>query len=487
MEHSNFKQGSWAKSPDGVFGADSVQGIANLSEDGVILDIPCGEILGEPGVRVNGVEESSASDYLYGFSQDGYFLVLANASYIGGDTNYPGMPHQIIRADYMLAAKGREFKPDGLIKKAVVGILALTDWYHKSAFAMKYEKSKDGGLLFKSLQYEPDEDRPCVLLETGDFKATLFGRYTIPGLRLGEMTFRQKCLLEVVFSTGKTIEEVRDLAIDFSKFFSLCGGFHMPVQKLELYFEDGDARPVQYYAPFLDAPMPSKSTLQSMPFPYLVVESDIDRYLSRWFNVGNEVIDNKDFGLLRNASDVTVSVLSYDWKMPVELLFVVVAQAFEALTKYKADMTSFSKQEHKNNKKELIRRLEGMPCEYRDWLLNLADRNTKSAGRLASELMGRHPVVTHWLIPDTSKFLKEFRDLRNACAHASGSKKSDYQRVFDMARGVALVCYAIVWELLGMDSDQICLRLNKSRFKSIAIEWLRDYFSRPKDGSDPAA
>ena len=83
MEHSNFKQGSWAKSPDGVFGADSVQGIANLGEDGVILDIPCGEILGEPGVRVNGVEEPSASDYLYGFSQDGYFLVLANASYIG--------------------------------------------------------------------------------------------------------------------------------------------------------------------------------------------------------------------------------------------------------------------------------------------------------------------------------------------------------------------------------------------------------------------
>lgn len=387
----------------------------------------------------------------------------------------------------MLATKGREFKPDGLIKRAVVGILALTDWYHKSAFAMEYEKSKDGGLLFKSLQYEPDEDRPCVLLETGDFKATLFSRYTIPGLRLGEMAFRQECLLEVVFSIGKTIKEVRDLAIDFSKFFSLCGGFHMPVQKLELYFEGGDARPVRYYAPLLDAPMPSKSILQSMPFPYLVVESDIDRYLSRWFNVGNEVIDNKDFGLLRNASDVTVSVLSYDWKMPVELLFVAVAQAFEALTKYRADMTSFPKQEHKNNKKELIRRLEGMPREYKDWLLNLADRNTKSAGRLASELMERHSVMARWLTPDTDKFLEEFRDLRNACTHASGSKRSDYQRVFDMTRGVALVCYAIVWELLGMDPNQICLRLNKTRFKSTTIEWLRSCFSRPKDGGGPTA
>lgn len=222
---------------------------------------PCGKLFGSPSVVINGEKELSAAEYLYGFSQDGYALVLGNAAYSGGETRYPGMVHQAIRADYLMAAKGcREFDPSNVIKRADIEVRNLVDWYGKSAYCMTFESDDQDNMRFRALEYKKENDEATVLLESGQCSITLFSKYIIPGMNVNEMTFRHQCCLRVCFSAGKTLEEARDFAVKLSKFLSLCMGFHAAIQRLTLFF-DGEESAIQYYAPLIDSPAPSKHTM----------------------------------------------------------------------------------------------------------------------------------------------------------------------------------------------------------------------------------
>ena len=68
MIPSNFTQGVWGKSWEEARGDNAVQGTANLGDEGVVLAIPCGELLGSPGVVINGENEPAAAERSYGFS-----------------------------------------------------------------------------------------------------------------------------------------------------------------------------------------------------------------------------------------------------------------------------------------------------------------------------------------------------------------------------------------------------------------------------------
>lgn len=217
MIPSSFTQGVWGKSWEEARGDNAVQGTANLGDEGVVLDIPCGKLFGSPSVVINGEKELSAAEYLYGFSQDGYALVLGNAAYSGGETRYPGMVHQAIRADYLMAAKGcREFDPSNVIKRADIEVRNLADWYGKSAYCMTFESDDQDNMRFRALEYKKENDEATVLLESGQCSITLFSKYIIPGMNVNEMTFRHQCCLRVCFSAGKTLEEARDFAVKLS-------------------------------------------------------------------------------------------------------------------------------------------------------------------------------------------------------------------------------------------------------------------------------
>ena len=231
MIPSSFTQGVWGKSWEEARGDNAVQGTANLGDEGVVLDIPCGKLLGSPGVVINGEKEPSAAEHLYGFSQDGYALVLGNAAYSSGETHYPGMVHQVIRADHLMAAKGcREFDPSNVIKRVDIEVRNLADWYGKTAFCMAFESGDQDDVRFRALEYKKEDDEATVLLESEQCSITLFSKYIIPGLNVNEMTFRHQCCLKVCFSAGKTLEETRDFAVKLSKLLSLCMGFHAAIQ-----------------------------------------------------------------------------------------------------------------------------------------------------------------------------------------------------------------------------------------------------------------
>ncbi|MDM8289572.1 hypothetical protein QUW41_09705 [Slackia piriformis] len=435
MIPSSFTQGVWGKSWEEARGDNAVQGTANLGDEGVVLDIPCGKLLGSPGVVINGEKELSATEHLYGFSQDGYALVLGNAAYSGGETHYPGMVHQVIRADYLMAAKGcREFNPLSMINRMDIEIRNLTDWYGISAYRMAFERDDRGNARFKSLEYRKEDDEPSVLLESEQCSITLFDKYVIPGLNVNEMTFRHQCCLKVCFSAGKTLEEARDFATNLSKFFSLCMGFHASIQRLFLYVE-GDESAIQYYAPLLDSPAPSKAAIREMPFPCRVLRGEIGDYLRNWFNYGAEKKDEEDYLLFKRAGDLIVSILTYDWKMPVELQCVSVSQALEAISRYKANLASWPRSELRQNRKELLKRIEGMPEEFVTWVWSRIEQSSKGAKRLMVDLMDRQKDAVEWLVPDIGKFVSEQQNARNTYSHGSVAATVDPSYLYRLTMG----------------------------------------------------
>ena len=485
MIPSSFTQGVWGKSWEEARENNAVQGTANLGDEGVVLDIPCGTLLGSPGVVINGKEDPSDADYLYGFSQDGHALVLGHATYCGGETHYPGMAHQIIRADYLMAVKGcQEFDPASMINRMNVEIRNLTDWYGSSAYHMTFERDSQSCVRFKSLEYRKEDDGPNTLLENEQCSVTLLDKYVILRQNVNEMAFRHRCYLKICFSAGKTLEEACDFAINISKFFSLCMGFHASIQKLDLFFDD-EGPAIQYYKPLLDSPAPSKTAIRAMPFPYRVLEGEIDNYLCNWLDQDVEKKSKENYSLLKHAGDLIVSTLTYNWKMPVELQCVSAAQALEAISRYKADLKSWPKSELKQNRKELMRRIEGMPKEFTEWVQLRLCQNSKSAKRLMLELMDRQRDIVEWLVPDADAFISEQQEARNTYSHGSSAIAINSSHLYRLTMGTALIGYAILWRLLGMSPTQIRSELERSRFKSWVVSWLNLQYPKQKSADTP--
>ena len=209
-----------------------------------------------------------------------------------------------------------------------------------------------------------------------------------------------------------------------------------------------------------------------MPFPCRVLRGEIGDYLRNWFNYGAEKKDKEDYLLFKRAGDLIVSILTYDWKMPVELQCVSVSQALEAISRYKANLASWPRSELRQNRKELLKRIEGMPEEFVTWVWSRIEQNSKGAKRLMVDLMDRQKDAVEWLVPDIGKFVSEQQNARNTYSHGSVAATVDPSYLYRLTMGAALVGYVILWRLLGMRPTQIKRELERSRFKSWVIDWL---------------
>ena len=238
-----------------------------------------------------------------------------------------------------------------------------------------------------------------------------------------------------------------------------------------MYF-DGEESAIQYYTPLIDSPAPSKNAIRAMPFPCRALEGEIGNYLYSWFGYGIERRGKEDYLFLKRAGDLIVSILTYDWKMPVELQCVSASQALEAISRYRAELQSWPKTELKQNRKELLKRIEGMPEEFVAWIQSRIGQNSKGAKRLINELMDRQKDVVGWLVPDIDKFVSEQQAARNTYSHGSAAAAVDPSNLYRLTMGTALLCYVILWRLLGMCPTQIRRELERSHFKSWVTDWL---------------
>lgn len=94
MEDKHFKTALWGFSWKEVLEESSTceQGIAKLEDNRVTLDIPFGQLLTDNSFYSlrSGTVNPEEAEYLYGFTQDGWYLALANARSAGTGESSPG-------------------------------------------------------------------------------------------------------------------------------------------------------------------------------------------------------------------------------------------------------------------------------------------------------------------------------------------------------------------------------------------------------------
>ena len=121
VEDKHFKTALWGFSWKEVLEESSTceQGIAKLEDNRVTLDIPFGQLLTDNSFYSlrSGTVNPEEVEYLYGFTQDGWYLALANARSAGTGESSPGAPHQYVHATEILASKDR-FDPSQQVKEA---------------------------------------------------------------------------------------------------------------------------------------------------------------------------------------------------------------------------------------------------------------------------------------------------------------------------------------------------------------------------------
>lgn len=131
MKSKTFATALWTDSLEKACRGDDgcVQGVASFDEaDGVKLNIPFGEILGDRwSVVIGGPELPYELDWLYGFSQDGYRLAMKHVVFGGTSRSYPGGPHQELRAEQLFYSK-YEFDPTKMVTGATLEITGLAEW-----------------------------------------------------------------------------------------------------------------------------------------------------------------------------------------------------------------------------------------------------------------------------------------------------------------------------------------------------------------------
>lgn len=474
MKQFDSVGGKWAKSWEELEQPSSEVGIICFDADGVTLDIPCGELLGSPGVVINGCQEPSEADRLYGYTQNGHYIILVNAWYASGKRNFPGMSSQKVRASYMLASKGGPFDDGAPIGKLRLCVRNLAEWHRDSALVLTLQNNQ--GVPFKSLSFDPEKKNPWILLESNLLTIKVIDSYTFPSDISNEMNYKRSCFLDLEFASGQTIDRAIDAAGRVSRFFGLCTGFHASIEAIKFQYV-GQSRWVNYYAPLAESSAPSKRTIDQMPFSSGALGSDAGKFLGNWLNSEGSMGDEKDFALFQNASDLIVSLLTFEWKMPIDLEFVAACRAFEALGNYRTDIHSRPKDEHKEHFAELKKRLKGMDDAFVNNVLNMAGRNRKGSRRLSSDLMANYSDLTNWFVPNGDAFVRDQSAARNLFSHASSELTYDYQRLYYLTMGLAMVCYGIIWRMLGMDAERIIACLSQSRFKHDAIEWLQSEYA----------
>lgn len=472
MKQSEFETGLWAKSWDEIDQLDGVVGTANLLDDGVFLEIPCGHLLDEPGIVVNGKRPESRASHLYGYTRNNNYLVLHDAEYWSGRQTFPGLACQRIHAKELYAAKGHRFDISRRVVKMEVYYSGLSEWYHKTGFESAFSKESP---VFESLRYDPEKDLPVTLYEGADLSIVLGSGYVLPPLRVDEMIFRHVNYVTITFTSDREVLDAVAFAQDFSSFLSLCMGAHASIESMSFFFQ-GDDFKVDYFRRMRGAPSSRKLDVWRMPFPYAAISDQLPSLIGNWLNAGEGMGGAEALAFFKHAAELVVSVLMYDWDMPVQPLYVSASQALEALARYRAmvddRLCSLPDVVYRSYRKRLKNLINNSSKEFRDWVMGRCNGNEKGMRRLVKELCKGHSDLLNGIIPDVDSFIKLHLDYRNRCAHPSPAEEEDIETVWYMMQAVSLVSDAIVWSYLGLSDDRIINRFNKADYKSFVFRWL---------------
>ncbi len=477
MKSRNFATALWADSWEkATQGSESEQGDVSFDEvKGTELDIPFGEILADPGVLVAGGPQLPCElDWLYGFSQDGYWLAIKDVVSGGTWNSFPGGARQKLRATWLLYSKGK-FSPTDMVTSVSLEIRGLAEWLGNSPINEKILIGKERNGF--SLKLEPDADCRVPLLEADGLGVSAFHGVGMTGS--SDVGFRvdHRCLLEMLFDGSKPLVDAVDSALWAADFFSLCLGFHGEVNEIKLKFEDSS---VAYcLIPLVKGNAPKDINASRIVLPYREIREDLGGLLAAWMKA-------EEGGDLHSPASLLASLMTRNWVLPLDLKFIAAAQMLEALSRVGADLNSMTDEEFhacKKARKKALSRIEDLRIAGL-----LRDRfqvtNMKGQNRLLTELVERHEKAADLLFGDATAFIRSHRDLRNGITHRNGGLSPVDENLYWHTEGVLLFAYCVVWEILGMEPGRVERLIEEHFYRNGAIRKCRELYPKKEDASE---
>ena len=470
MKSKQFAAALWADDWETILreGDGCVQGVVAFDEDeGVRLDLPFGEVLKDAGVLVFGGEGlPDGLEWLYGFSQDGYWIALSDAYSLGTGRSFPGGPRQTVGAAQMLFSKDK-FDPRDAIIAVTLELSGLAEWLGKSPIKSG-RRQVDGTARSFFVDVELDDDCDEALHDSEDVSISVCHGVTLSGSAELGVEIGHKCMIKICFKRARSLADAQAVAFRVADFFSFCFGFSAEISRMSLGFEGGAE--ATCLAPLVKGSAPSRIIAQRMVLPYWEVCGSLNSMLRVW------LADEDD---LRVPSSLLVSLLTKRWLLPADLKFIAAAQMLEALCRVGADLRSMGEEEFEVFRGAVMVALDGIEDRRISRMAKERIRpgNSKGQRRLLSEFVERHRVAAEYVFGDPKAFVGRHAYLRNGVTHRNGEADADAIDLVWHTEGVLLLAYCATGELLGLPAETMTRRLKDSGFKSAAVRKCRKMYS----------
>ena len=469
MEDKHFKTALWGFSWEEVLKESGIceQGTAKLENDRISLDIPFGQILADNSfysLRSDNAKPEEA-EYLYGFTQDGWYLALANARSAGTGESSPGAPHQYVHATEILASKDR-FDPSQQVKEAQVYMLGLREWYEKAPYSAHHYR--DDRKTVYELNMKDGKAQNAVLYECDQYLIKICHHITQSPVDAEGFHVDHDCIAQIAFREPVARKAAETTMVRFSDFISLCVGFDAQITRVE-YDIVGGSMPVFSYVPFVVGAKPTQWQLAMIPLRYRDLESHISESIELWLDANEHFIE---------IGNLLCSLLFNSWKLPLDLKFTGASQVLESLSKYKADASALPKEQYQQRRErlnELYDTIEDQ--ELQKWAKERIPGNTKGQSRFLKELLEKHSAISDWLMPNRDAFARAQIGSRNYYAHRHNSRGAlKGAQLYWHTEGVLLFCYAAVTELAGVPSTTIISGIRESNSLSRTAAKMKELY-----------
>lgn len=474
MQDMEFEAAEWGFSWEQArIGESTSQGMVSLSRDGLILDIPFGNLLGISLTAVNLTESNPIeADWVYGFSRKGEHFALSKAHLRSASSSTPGGDSQTIGGEILLVGRN-PFDPCAKVGSMAVSLTGLKEWIGESPFRARFDKETRA---FKSLEYdlENEDTYNKELFSSDELSISVYHSFTASPLTVDGMSISHDCRLLFAFRGPRTIGESLDCVLSISRFLSFCLGFHAEIQHIWLSFVETKTK-FQLFGNFPRGARPTERALRELPVPYKAIENSVDQAIETWLSAEGE---------LDTACRMITSLISNSWDLPIDLKFLAASQALEALSRNDVDLESLPDGEYRRLSKTILNSIADE--EAKSWIKDRMPGNRKGQKKLIGEMLDRYPDIADWLTPDRKGFLNSQTTMRNYYTHryAADGNSDDYsigENLVAHTEAIIVLCQGIIWENLGVDGERFIKLLSSSCFKHDAIMESRRIYGMPKE------
>ena len=464
MNETSFPGAQWAnRFEDLEDETKQVTGMLSFDGNGPLhLDIPIGVLMDWPREPIEGgyvqfhAADGLQQDQVFGYSQKGDYCVLRDVSSPGPSMAAPGYKCQSLYAQSMLVSK-QPIDPNPIVASISLKLPGLREWVGRVPFdaSMTFEESELKSIDF---HFSSDSLSKVVLFDTDAIRVSIDFTGTKKGSPLPAYSFEfeSDCQLSFDFPESNiSLDDALDQwvfrTVDFLAF---CMGFRYSITEIDFNTIDGIKG--RYYAPLLGVHgTPGSGQIQRMPFPLSSIE-DTHILLGNWFTFEPYA---------RNASKLLVSLM-YDWKMPLDTVFLISAQAFEAASRIGVDDRELDDEQFEKKLNEI--KESNLSSKTRKWVLyKLKNAKWKTANQLVDGLFERLKPVVAYVVPDVEKFKREHREHRDSFTHRRDIDervKLTNEDLYWHTGAVRVLAYAAIASALGISPEASLKRLQESSF-----------------------